>query len=78
MDKLGDGWIWLPEDPKGWRLDKGTLVVRTSTGGFWMKVNNSGISGEGSGEKRTRVNNTFSDFGIIEWRPFLPVTPPPR
>ena len=41
-DKLADGWTWVREDPKGWRLDKGTLVVTTSTGGLWQKQNNSG------------------------------------
>lgn len=41
-NKLADGWTWEREDPKGWRLDKGTLVVRTSTGGLWMKDNNGG------------------------------------
>lgn len=41
-DKLADGWTWVREDPKGWRLDKGTLVVRTSAGGLWMKDNNGG------------------------------------
>jgi len=39
MDKLADGWTWVREDPKGWRLDKGTLIVRTSTGGLWQKDN---------------------------------------
>lgn len=39
-DKLKDGWTWVREDPKGWRLDKGTLVIRTSVGGLWMKDNN--------------------------------------
>ena len=23
VDKLADGWSWVREDPKGWRLDKG-------------------------------------------------------
>jgi regulation of enolase protein 1 (concanavalin A-like superfamily) len=41
-DKLSDGWTWVREDPKGWKLDKGTLVVRTSTGGLWQKENDSG------------------------------------
>ena len=26
-DKLADGWTWVREDAKGWRLDKGTLIV---------------------------------------------------
>ena len=38
-EKLADGWTWLREDPKGWRLDKGTLIVRTATGGLWGKDN---------------------------------------
>jgi regulation of enolase protein 1 (concanavalin A-like superfamily) len=38
-EKLADGWTWLREDPKGWRLDKGTLLVRTATGGLWRKDN---------------------------------------
>jgi regulation of enolase protein 1 (concanavalin A-like superfamily) len=38
-DKLADGWTWVREDAKGWRLDKGTLVVRTSPGGLWQKEN---------------------------------------
>jgi regulation of enolase protein 1 (concanavalin A-like superfamily) len=41
-DKLADGWTWVREDAKGWRLDKGTLIVRTSTGGLWQKDNNGG------------------------------------
>jgi hypothetical protein len=39
-DKLADGWSWVREDPKGWRLDKGALVIRTSPGGLFMKDNN--------------------------------------
>ena len=42
VDKLADGWSWVHEDPKDWRLDKGTLVIRTSRGGLWMKDNNGG------------------------------------
>ncbi len=38
-EKLADGWTWLREDPKGWRLEKGTLIVRTAQGGLWMKDN---------------------------------------
>src|SRR6516225_983812 len=41
-DKLDDGWTWVREDAKGWRLDKGTLIVRTSTGGLWQKENDGG------------------------------------
>jgi regulation of enolase protein 1 (concanavalin A-like superfamily) len=39
--ELGKGWSWLREDAKGWRLDKGSLLVRTSTGSLWMKQNNN-------------------------------------
>ena len=39
-DKLSSGWSWVREDPKGWRLDKGSLVIRTSRGGLFMKDNN--------------------------------------
>jgi regulation of enolase protein 1 (concanavalin A-like superfamily) len=39
--ELGKGWSWLREDAKGWRLDKGSLRVRTSTGSLWMKQNNN-------------------------------------
>ena len=42
VDKLADGWSWVREDPKGWRLDKKTLVVRTSRGGLWGTDNNGG------------------------------------
>ena len=40
-DRLGDGWSWVREDAKAWKLDKGALVLRTSTGGLWMKDNSS-------------------------------------
>jgi regulation of enolase protein 1 (concanavalin A-like superfamily) len=39
--ELGKGWSWLREDAKDWRLDKGSLLVRTSTGSLWMKQNNN-------------------------------------
>ena len=39
--ELGKGWSWLREDAKGWRIDKGSLLVRTSTGSLWMKQNNN-------------------------------------
>ena len=39
--ELGKGWSWLREDAKGWRIDKGSLLVRTSTGSLWMKENNN-------------------------------------
>ncbi len=39
--KLGDGWSWVREDAKGWRIDKGTLVIRTSSGSLWLKHNDT-------------------------------------
>ncbi len=42
VDKLADGWTWLREDAKAWRLDNGTLVIRTSRGGLWLKENGGG------------------------------------
>jgi regulation of enolase protein 1 (concanavalin A-like superfamily) len=39
--KLADGWSLVREDAKGWRLDQGALVIRTSTGGLWLKDNNT-------------------------------------
>lgn len=42
VDKLADGWTWVREDAKGWRLGKGALVIRTFAGGLWMKDNNGG------------------------------------
>lgn len=39
--KLQDGWSWVREDPQGWRLDNGSLSIRTSTGGLWIEHNNS-------------------------------------
>jgi hypothetical protein len=32
----------MREDANGWRLDKGTLIVRTSAGGLWQKENDGG------------------------------------
>jgi regulation of enolase protein 1 (concanavalin A-like superfamily) len=42
VDKLADGWSWVREAPKNWRLDRGTLVIRTSRGGLWLKENSGG------------------------------------
>ena len=39
--KLSNGWSWVREDAKGWRIDKGTLVIRTSTGSLWLKHNDT-------------------------------------
>jgi hypothetical protein len=40
-DELGKGWSWVREDPKAWRIDKGALLIRTSTGSLWQTDNNN-------------------------------------
>jgi regulation of enolase protein 1 (concanavalin A-like superfamily) len=40
-DKLDKGWSWVREDAKGWRIDKGVLVIKTSTGSLWQGQNNN-------------------------------------
>jgi beta-xylosidase len=40
-DRPGEGWSWVREDSKAWKIDKGALVIRTSTGGLWQKDNNN-------------------------------------
>jgi regulation of enolase protein 1 (concanavalin A-like superfamily) len=40
-EKLAKGWSWVREDAKAWRIDKGVLVIKTSTGGLWQKDNNN-------------------------------------
>lgn len=39
--KLSKGWSWVREDAKAWRLDKGALVMQTSTGALWQKQNDA-------------------------------------
>ena len=39
--RLSDGWAWVREEPKDWKIDPGSLVVRTSTGSLWEKQNNN-------------------------------------
>src|SRR4029078_5233141 len=34
-------WSWLRADPEGWRVEQNALLIRTSTGGLWMKDNNN-------------------------------------
>ena len=40
-DKLDEGWSWVREDDKAWKLDSGSLVIRTSTGALWQQTNNN-------------------------------------
>lgn len=39
--ELGKGWSWVREDAKAWRIDKGVLQIRTSTGSLWQNENNN-------------------------------------
>jgi beta-xylosidase len=39
--ELGKGWSWVREDGKAWRIDNGTLLIRTSTGSLWQTDNNN-------------------------------------
>lgn len=36
---LADGWSWVREDAKAWRLEGGTLHVRALPGSLWEKEN---------------------------------------
>jgi len=38
--QLSPGWSWVREDPQGWRLEDGALVMQVSTGGVWENHNN--------------------------------------
>jgi regulation of enolase protein 1 (concanavalin A-like superfamily) len=33
--KLADGWTWVREDPKGWRVDEKGLHIRNQHGSLW-------------------------------------------
>jgi regulation of enolase protein 1 (concanavalin A-like superfamily) len=39
--ELGKGWSWVREDPAAWRLDNGTLVLRTLPGYLHARSNDS-------------------------------------
>ncbi|HEV3142995.1 MAG TPA: DUF1349 domain-containing protein [Gemmataceae bacterium] len=41
VDKLNQGWSWVRESPKHWRLEQGALVVETLPGSLWQSENNS-------------------------------------
>jgi regulation of enolase protein 1 (concanavalin A-like superfamily) len=36
---LADGWSWIREDAKAWRLEGGTLHIRALPGSLWEKEN---------------------------------------
>jgi len=39
--RLGEGWSWLREDPKGWRVTERGLEVRLQPGNMWGPANNA-------------------------------------
>lgn len=39
--ELGKDWTWVREDPRAWRLDQGSLVLRNLPGYLHAKYNNS-------------------------------------
>ena len=38
---LGSGWLWLREDPKGWRVTEHGLEVRVQPGNMWGPANDA-------------------------------------
>ena len=40
-DQLVDGWSWVREDPKGWRVKDGELQIRIQPGNMWGGANNA-------------------------------------
>jgi regulation of enolase protein 1 (concanavalin A-like superfamily) len=40
-DRLGDGWSWIREDPRAWRIHKGALILRNSPGHLYASYNNA-------------------------------------
>lgn len=38
--KLDKDWSWMREDPKSWRMEKGTLAVVANGGSMWRTLNN--------------------------------------
>lgn len=39
--KLAEGWIWVREDPAGWRLTEKGLEIRIQPGNMWGGANNA-------------------------------------
>lgn len=39
--RLGEGWSWLREDPKGWHVTDRGLAVRVQRGNMWGTANNA-------------------------------------
>jgi len=37
---LGEGWSWVREDPKAWRVERGELLIRSLPGGLYREMNN--------------------------------------
>jgi regulation of enolase protein 1 (concanavalin A-like superfamily) len=36
--KLADGWNWVREDPSGWKLEGGSLKIKSQPGKIWYKT----------------------------------------
>jgi regulation of enolase protein 1 (concanavalin A-like superfamily) len=39
--KLSDGWTWVREDAKGWKIADGGLEIRAQAGTIWEKTNSA-------------------------------------
>ena len=39
--KLADGWSWVREDPRGWRVSDRGLEIRVQPGNMWGSANNA-------------------------------------
>ena len=37
---LGEGWSWVREDDKAWKVEKGELLIRSLPGGLYREMNN--------------------------------------
>jgi len=38
---LSAGWYWIREDPKAWKVEKGTLLLRSLPGYVYIDYNNA-------------------------------------
>ncbi len=41
QDRLSPGWLWIREEPAGWRLREGALELRVLPGNLWGGANNA-------------------------------------
>jgi regulation of enolase protein 1 (concanavalin A-like superfamily) len=40
-NKLSDGWAWIHEEPKAWKIGHNALHLRTLPGSLWGEINNA-------------------------------------